>query len=85
MSIIIFSDIFGRNFQSSLDAFTKEFIIKQIFALMRKESYCYVKDCENESDFKVVAIKKNTDFQVFLYLCAYHMNEIFWENPYGDP
>jgi len=80
--LIIFSDIFGRIFKNSFDEFIKEYSIKYSFVLFTKKIQCCISDCNREADYRVIANNNHNNEEVYLYLCAYHLNKIFW---HGDP
>jgi len=81
MSIIIFSDIFGRVFKQDFDKFIKHYSIKYSFVLFTKKIQCCISNCDREADYRVIASNNNNE-EVYLFLCAYHLNKIFWN---GDP
>jgi hypothetical protein len=64
-----------------LAIFSDKFTITHIFVLLTQKAQCDISGCDREADYRVIA-SNNNDEEVYLFLCAYHLNKIFW---HGDP
>ena len=79
--LIVFSDIFGRVFKQDFDEFIKHYSIKYYLPSIKRKYQCFVGECNKECDYRVICVSNDSKNEVYLFLCAYHFNQIFW---HGD-